>query len=81
MLGVGCLPYRGTVPAFNHLVGGRISLMFGDVPPALALIERRPGGSGINSIASAAPKAFSRSPCFAPPEARVVARTLGGEHA
>ena len=33
------VPYKGTVPALNDLVGGHISFMFADIPPALALIQ------------------------------------------
>jgi tripartite-type tricarboxylate transporter receptor subunit TctC len=33
------VPYKGTVPTLNDLVGGHISLMFSDVPPALPLIR------------------------------------------
>ena len=33
------VPYRGTVPALNDLIGGYIQLMFTDLGPALALIN------------------------------------------
>ena len=33
------VPYRGTVPALNDLVGGYIQLMFSDLGPALPLIS------------------------------------------
>jgi len=33
------VPYKGTVPALNDLMGGHIAFMFTDIPPALALIR------------------------------------------
>jgi tripartite-type tricarboxylate transporter receptor subunit TctC len=33
------VPYKGTVPALNDLMGGHIAFMFADIPPALALIK------------------------------------------
>jgi tripartite-type tricarboxylate transporter receptor subunit TctC len=33
------VPYKGTLPALNDVIGGHISLMFADVPPALTLIQ------------------------------------------
>ena len=33
------VPYKGTVPALNDLMGGHIDFMFADIPPALALIR------------------------------------------
>ena len=33
------VPYKGSAPALNDLVGGHIQMMFCDVPPALSLIE------------------------------------------
>ena len=33
------VPYRGTLPTLNDLVGGHISMMFSDLPPALPLIQ------------------------------------------
>ena len=33
------VPYKGSAPALNDLVGGHIEMMFCDVPPALALIQ------------------------------------------
>ena len=33
------VPYKGTLPALNDVIAGHISLMFSDVPPALALIR------------------------------------------
>jgi tripartite-type tricarboxylate transporter receptor subunit TctC len=32
------VPYKGTVPTLNDLVGGHIAYMFSDIPPALPLI-------------------------------------------
>ena len=32
------VPYKGTLPALNDLIGGHIQFMFSDVPPALPLI-------------------------------------------
>ena len=33
------VPYKGTVPALNDLIGGHIQVLFSDPPPALALIK------------------------------------------
>jgi tripartite-type tricarboxylate transporter receptor subunit TctC len=33
------VPYKGTVPALNDLMGGHIDFMFADIPPALALVR------------------------------------------
>lgn len=33
------VPYKGTVPALNDLMGGHIHFMFADIPPAKALVE------------------------------------------
>ena len=33
------VPYKGSAPALNDLVGGHIQMMFCDVPPALTLIQ------------------------------------------
>jgi tripartite-type tricarboxylate transporter receptor subunit TctC len=33
------VPYKGTVPALNDVMGGHIAFMFADIPPALALIR------------------------------------------
>lgn len=33
------VPYRGTVPALNDLIGGHIQVLFSDAPPALPLIK------------------------------------------
>ena len=33
------VPYKGTVPALNDVLGGHIAFMFADVPPALPLIR------------------------------------------
>jgi tripartite-type tricarboxylate transporter receptor subunit TctC len=33
------IPYKGSAPALNDLVGGHIQMMFCDVPPAMSLIE------------------------------------------
>ena len=35
------VPYKGSAPALNDLVGGHIQMMFCDVPPAMSLIESR----------------------------------------
>ena len=29
------VPYKGSVPALNDLMGGHVNFMFADVPPAL----------------------------------------------
>src|SRR5262249_31556984 len=33
------IPYKGSAPALNDLVGGHIQMMFCDVPPAMSLIH------------------------------------------
>src|SRR6266540_4564458 len=33
------IPYKGTLPALNDIIGGHIEMMFSDVPPALPLIR------------------------------------------
>jgi tripartite-type tricarboxylate transporter receptor subunit TctC len=33
------VPYKGTVPALNDVMGGHIDFMFSDIPPALALVK------------------------------------------
>jgi tripartite-type tricarboxylate transporter receptor subunit TctC len=33
------IPYKGSAPALNDLVGGHIHMMFCDVPPAMSLIQ------------------------------------------
>jgi tripartite-type tricarboxylate transporter receptor subunit TctC len=33
------VPYKGTAPALNDLMGGHISFMFADIPPALSLVQ------------------------------------------
>ena len=37
------VPYKGTAPALQDVVGGHVQFMFSDVPPAKTLIE---GGKG-----------------------------------
>ncbi len=33
------VPYKGSVPALNDLIGGHVNFMFADIPPALALVQ------------------------------------------
>jgi tripartite-type tricarboxylate transporter receptor subunit TctC len=33
------VPYKGTLPALNDVIGGHIAMMFADVPPAAPLIQ------------------------------------------
>ena len=33
------VPYRGSAPALTDLVGGRVQVMFGDMPPSIELIK------------------------------------------
>jgi tripartite-type tricarboxylate transporter receptor subunit TctC len=58
------VPYKGSAPALNDVVGGHIQMMFSDVSPALALIESgklRPLGvttpQRVRAIAAVAPLA------------------------
>ena len=41
IFGLDCVyvPYKGTVPALNDIIGGHIQFMFADLPPALPLIR------------------------------------------
>ena len=59
------VPYRGTAPALNDLIGGYIQLMFSDLGPALPLINAgktaRAGGDDDNSASPRCPT-FRRSP-------------------
>jgi tripartite-type tricarboxylate transporter receptor subunit TctC len=38
-LNVTYVPYKGSIPALNDLIGGHIAFMFADIPPALELIR------------------------------------------
>jgi tripartite-type tricarboxylate transporter receptor subunit TctC len=33
------VPYKGTLPGLNDVIGGHVAMMFSDVPPALPLIQ------------------------------------------
>jgi tripartite-type tricarboxylate transporter receptor subunit TctC len=33
------VPYKGSIPALNDLMGGHIDFMFADIPPALGLVQ------------------------------------------
>jgi len=35
------VPYKGSLPALNDVVGGHIDLMFCDIPPAIGMIESK----------------------------------------
>jgi len=52
------VPYKGTLPALNDVVGGHIQFMFSDVPPALPLVaagKLRALGVSTKARVSAAP--------------------------
>src|SRR5262249_35271208 len=33
------VPYKGTLPALNDVVGGHIQVMFSDIPPAIGVVQ------------------------------------------
>ena len=49
------VPYRGSLPALNDVVGGQISAMFCDLPPAIPMIQAgKVRALGISSLTRAA---------------------------
>src|SRR5262245_54304762 len=51
------VPYKGTLPGLNDVIGGHVAMMFSDVPPALPLIQagklRALGVTTLQRVASA----------------------------
>jgi len=51
------VPYKGSLPGLNDVIGGHVALMFSDVPPALPLIQagklRALGVTTLQRVASA----------------------------
>ena len=52
------IPYKGTAPVMNDLLGGHVPLAFGVIPPALGNIQ----GGKLRAIAVASPKRTSLLP-------------------
>ena len=63
------VPYKGTAPAINDVVGGQVQVMFNSMPPILPLVR----AGKVRAIGLGATK---RSP--AAPEIPIVAETLPG---
>jgi len=49
---VAIIPYKGTAPVMNDLLGGHVPVAFGVIPPALGNIQ----GGKLRAIAVASPK-------------------------
>jgi tripartite-type tricarboxylate transporter receptor subunit TctC len=52
------IPYKGTAPVMNDLLGGHVAIAFGVLPPALGNIE----AGKLRAVAVASPKRFSLLP-------------------
>ncbi|MEI8276087.1 MAG: tripartite tricarboxylate transporter substrate binding protein [Hyphomicrobiales bacterium] len=52
------IPYKGTAPVMNDLLGGHVTIAFGVLPPALGNIE----AGKLRAVAVASPKRFSLLP-------------------
>jgi tripartite-type tricarboxylate transporter receptor subunit TctC len=52
------IPYKGTAPVMNDLLGGPVAIAFGVLPPALGNIE----AGKLRAVAVASPKRFSLLP-------------------
>jgi len=55
---VAIIPYKGTAPVMNDLLGGHVPVAFGVIPPALGNIQ----GGKLRAIAVASPKRTSLLP-------------------
>jgi tripartite-type tricarboxylate transporter receptor subunit TctC len=55
---VAIIPYKGTAPVMNDLLGGHVPVAFGVIPPALGNIQ----GGRLRAIAVASPKRTSLLP-------------------
>jgi tripartite-type tricarboxylate transporter receptor subunit TctC len=63
------VPYTGSAPALNDLVGGQVDIMFDNLGVSLALVE----GKKLRLLAVASPKRMK-----APPNVPAIAETLPG---
>ena len=57
-LDVAIIPYKGTAPVMNDLVGGHVPIAFGVLPPALGNLQ----AGSLRAIAVASKKRFSLLP-------------------
>ena len=76
------VPYKGTAPALQDVVGGHVQFMFADAPPAKALIEggkvRALGVTTLERVDGAAGRAAARRGRHPGLQHRVVAFDLDG---